>query len=67
MTRSRGRVLGPPRPHPRCRVCSGAPPALFDDPCAFCNRGRARFVCRDCGEALPLCPCFREHRVASQE
>lgn len=51
---------------PLCRVCSGThvdPSTNYGDACPFCTEnGRAKKVCPECHEALPLCPCFGEYR-----
>jgi hypothetical protein len=32
--------------------------------CTFCIDGRPRAICGDCGEALPMCACFRRSEYA---
>lgn len=48
---------------PKCRVCKGTHRVEgafgFVDDCIWCDAGGfALHVCKDCGAALPCCPCF---------
>lgn len=61
------------RPRQKCRVCKGTGTreeklggSLFPKECEFCDEdGYAKFMCDDCGEALPMCRCCRESNYAA--
>lgn len=56
------------RERQKCRICQGTKVmeerlggSAFHVKCPFCDEeGYARYVCDDCGGALPMCKCVRE-------
>ncbi len=60
-------------PRAKCRICGGTRRRKeklgdieYDVECRFCDKdGYAKFMCEDCGEALPMCRCLRESDYAA--